>query len=203
MSWLDQARRAIAASQPAVLVTVVAVQGSAPREPGARLLVLGARVAESIGGGHLEFAATAAARKPIAELRPHSETIALGPELGQCCGGKVRLLFEPLAAGDLGWLTALGQLEDAAVLVRRVGLAGSPLLLRPDAIASAALPAGIRQQARDFADGAERIALVERDSGETWLIERAPPGGARIARASISIRSGRDSASRRVPAPLR
>ena len=178
MTWLDQARRAIAAGEPAVLVTVVAVQGSVPREPGARLLVLRDRVVESIGGGHLEFAATAAAR--LAPLRPHSETIALGPELGQCCGGKVRLLFEPLAAGDLGWLTALGELDCAAILVRRVGPAALPLSLNPDMIASAALPAEIRQQARDFADGAERIALVERDSGETWLFERPPPAPDRL-----------------------
>ena len=178
MSWLDQARRAIAAGEPAVLVTVVAVQGSAPREPGARMLVQGDRVAESIGGGHLEFAAIAAAR--TAQLRPRSETIALGPELGQCCGGKVRLLFEPLAAGDLGWLTTLSQLEDAAILVRRVGPAGMPMLLGPDMIGSAALPAEIRQQARDFAEGTERIALVERAAGEAWLFERPPPAADRL-----------------------
>ena len=166
MSWLDQARRAIAAGEPAVLVTVVAVQGSAPREPGARLLVLGDRVVESIGGGHLEFAATAAAR--TAPLRPHSETIALGPELGQCCGGKVRLLFEPLSAGDLGWLAAVD--EGAAVVVRRVGLVDLPPLL----------PAEIRQQARDFAEGAERIALIERENGEIWLFERPPPAPDRL-----------------------
>jgi xanthine dehydrogenase accessory factor len=181
MSWLDQARRAISAGEPAVLVTVVAVQGSAPREPGARLLVLRDRVVESIGGGHLEFAATAAAR--IGQPRAHSETIALGPQLGQCCGGKVRLLFEPLAAGDLGWLAALDQLAaagDAAILVRRVGLAGSPLLLRPQEIASAVLPAEIRQQARDFAESSERIALVERETGEAWLFERSPPAPDRL-----------------------
>jgi xanthine dehydrogenase accessory factor len=180
MSWVDQAQRAIAAGEPAVLVTVVAVQGSAPREPGARMLVLDDRLEGSIGGGHLEFAATAVARRLIAEPLPQarSETIALGPELGQCCGGKVRLLFEPLAAPDLGWLAALDQ--GAEILVRRVGLAGQPLLLRPDGIASAALPAAIRQQARDFAEGAERIALVERDTGEAWLLERPPPAPDRL-----------------------
>jgi len=79
------------------MVTVAAVQGSAPREAGARMVVLpdgGFR--GTIGGGALEWRALADARTLLAEGAPEARLRrqALGPELGQCCGGSVRLLFE-------------------------------------------------------------------------------------------------------------
>jgi len=193
MSWIDAARAAVAAGEPALLVTVLALQGSAPREPGARMLVLADRALGSIGGGHLEFAATASARRRLgqpADRRAGSETVALGPELGQCCGGKVRLLFEPLAAGDAGWLRDwdAASAEDAgAVLVRRLAGDGAaaralpPLVLRVDEIAAAALPAEIRRHALALLGQAAGPALVEGIAGdEAWLVERAAPAPDRI-----------------------
>ncbi|MDB5933526.1 MAG: xdhC [Massilia sp.] len=86
---------AIAAREPAVLVTVAAVEGSGPREPGARMLVAGARLAGTIGGGHLELRAIEIARAMMKEGTPRRfERFALGPSLGQCCGGVVHLAFE-------------------------------------------------------------------------------------------------------------
>jgi xanthine dehydrogenase accessory factor len=185
MIWIEHARHAIAAGEPALLVTVLAVQGSAPREPGARMLVLGDRTVGSIGGGHLEFAATATARR-LLDGPPgcvHSETFALGPALDQCCGGKVRLLFEPLAGTDLGWLNSWeAAAESGGVLIRRPAVVGlPPMLLRPDEIASAALPAEVRRQARDLLERPDGIALVERKAaGELYLLERAPPAPDRV-----------------------
>src|SRR5687768_14005411 len=83
---------------PAALVTILATEGSAPRGPGARMVVTGTGLAGSIGGGALEHLATAQARKILA-LAPGSwrvQDYPLGPLLGQCCGGKVRLLVEHL-----------------------------------------------------------------------------------------------------------
>jgi xanthine dehydrogenase accessory factor len=85
----------IAARVPAMLVTVAVVEGSGPREPGARMLVAGEQLAGTIGGGHLELRAIETGRAMLADGRTrHFERFALGPSLGQCCGGVVHLAFE-------------------------------------------------------------------------------------------------------------
>lgn len=89
------------AGTPGVLVEVTATQGSAPREAGTRMLVSTDHVIGTIGGGHLEWQAIADARQMLNQTSPaHSETrhVALGPTLGQCCGGALDLSFTPLAA---------------------------------------------------------------------------------------------------------
>jgi len=91
--WLTAARHTTSA--PAVLVTVAIVEGSVPREPGAKMLVTAAGFAGTIGGGHLEHRAIEIARRMLEEGgRPRLERFALGPSLGQCCGGIAHLLFE-------------------------------------------------------------------------------------------------------------
>ncbi|MCG2586099.1 xanthine dehydrogenase accessory protein XdhC [Massilia sp. TS11] len=83
----------------AVLVTVARVEGSGPREPGACMRVSAAAVVDTIGGGHLELQAIATARTMLADGRErHLERYALGPSLGQCCGGVVHLVFERIEA---------------------------------------------------------------------------------------------------------
>jgi xanthine dehydrogenase accessory factor len=93
LQWLAQGR-------PAMVVEVAAARGSVPRGDGTRMLVAADAVVGTIGGGHLELQAITTAR---ALLAGHSELliqhIALGPSLGQCCGGVLDLQF-----------TALGQL---------------------------------------------------------------------------------------------
>src|SRR4051812_25044565 len=89
-------------SGDAVLVTVDSVQGSVPREPGAAMLVTADGVEGSVGGGHLEFEAIAEARRRLAGAQgPDVLRSALGPSLGQCCGGVVFLRYEQGDAPDL------------------------------------------------------------------------------------------------------
>jgi xanthine dehydrogenase accessory factor len=91
--WLTAARQSPAA--PAVLVTVAIVEGSVPREAGAKMLVLRDTFAGTIGGGHLEHRAIEIARAMLEEGgAPRLERFALGPSLGQCCGGVAHLVFE-------------------------------------------------------------------------------------------------------------
>ncbi len=95
--WTRQARDALQQG-PAALVTILATEGSAPRGPGARMVVTKTGLAGSIGGGRLEHQAMAQARS-ILSLEPGSwrvQDYPLGPLLGQCCGGRVRLLVEHL-----------------------------------------------------------------------------------------------------------
>jgi xanthine dehydrogenase accessory factor len=95
--WTTHAREALSEG-PAALVTILATEGSAPRGAGARMVVTETSLAGSIGGGALEHQATAQARA-ILELAPGSwrvQDYPLGPLLGQCCGGRVRLMVERL-----------------------------------------------------------------------------------------------------------
>ncbi|MBC8037471.1 MAG: xanthine dehydrogenase accessory protein XdhC [Rhizobiales bacterium] len=77
------------------LVSVLSTQGSAPRDAGAHMVVTPEGYHGSIGGGTLEWHAIAAAQAmlakgPSAKMTTH----ALGPDLGQCCGGRVSLATE-------------------------------------------------------------------------------------------------------------
>ena len=96
------------AQTPAVLVTVLAVQGSVPRGTGTRMLVFADGFAGTIGGGHLEFQALAHARALLAgqTAELHVRHV-LGPSLGQCCGGTVELGFERVHAADAQRVQAL------------------------------------------------------------------------------------------------
>lgn len=115
---LEDAWSALVADQAACLVRVESIQGSAPREAGAWMMVFAEQVFGSIGGGHLEHQAIAQARRILAAraapgsngragevgevgevpLRLH---YALGPALGQCCGGAVELEFALVGSADV------------------------------------------------------------------------------------------------------
>lgn len=106
---------ALAAHGRVARVVIAGVEGSSPREVGASMLVwpgisTGGRQAGTIGGGALEFEASAKARvlldDPPTPSLPHVggrealkvERVALGPSLGQCCGGAVVLWTEVFEA---------------------------------------------------------------------------------------------------------
>jgi xanthine dehydrogenase accessory factor len=92
-------------TQHAVLVLVDASEGSVPREAGAWMAVFADVVEGSIGGGHLELQAIGEARRRLAGGSGEAVLrYALGPSLGQCCGGVVHLRFEPAAAHDVASL---------------------------------------------------------------------------------------------------
>jgi xanthine dehydrogenase accessory factor len=86
-----------------VIVDIRELKGSAPRGAGTLMFVAADAVAGTIGGGHLEFAAITHARQLIRDgVKLASEqTFALGPSLGQCCGGSVLLGYEILS--DSNW----------------------------------------------------------------------------------------------------
>ncbi|MGI9150153.1 MAG: xanthine dehydrogenase accessory protein XdhC [Limnohabitans sp.] len=109
-----------------VLVSVDSVQGSGPREVGAWMAVFPQTLVNTIGGGHLEFQAITEARallaQPVTTNATHEDNslttrYALGPALGQCCGGVVHLKFERIRAAD------------APALQQRLLAKGQPLAL--------------------------------------------------------------------------
>jgi xanthine dehydrogenase accessory factor len=96
--WLEALAAAERDHQAAVLVTVLEARGSTPREAGAKMVVSADGLFGTIGGGNLEYRCEAAARTLLAEGAegPSRLDFPLGPELGQCCGGHVTVLFEVL-----------------------------------------------------------------------------------------------------------
>lgn len=91
--------------EPAVLVEVAATEGSVPRETGTWMGVFAEGVVGTIGGGHLEHQAIAAARAQLHGAPAEAESrFVLGPSLGQCCGGVMNLRFASLGPGDVAAL---------------------------------------------------------------------------------------------------
>src|ERR1043166_1517084 len=114
MSTWPTIERLIAEQGAAALVTVAQAQGSSPREAGARMVVApDGSFTGTIGGGALEWSALAQAQSLIARRDgPATSQLdkALGPDLGQCCGGRVLLTLERFDARDK---EAIGKLADA------------------------------------------------------------------------------------------
>ncbi|GLU27812.1 xanthine dehydrogenase accessory protein XdhC [Brucella sp. NBRC 12950] len=82
-----------------VLIEVTDVKGSAPRDAGAWMLVARDMIFRTIGGGQLEYMAIDHARKILAGGRDSPMDVPLGPEIGQCCGGRVGLIFRRVNRG--------------------------------------------------------------------------------------------------------
>jgi len=135
----DEAGRLLEAGVPVILAELAQVSGSAPREEGAVMLVTEDDLSGTIGGGRLEWMAIGEARR-LLETGEHGSTleVALGPETGQCCGGRVSLslrlvdraiaqeLAERAAAGSLPEIFVFGAGHTGAALVRAL----SPLPLK-------------------------------------------------------------------------
>lgn len=145
--WLTTLTELDAAGVPHVLVTQAEVLGSTPREVGAKMVITADMLYGSIGGGSLEFQAAAIARGMLGEgwRAPKVEKSILGPDMRQCCGGAVTLLFEPFypAAFTLA-LFGAGHVAQALVHV----LDGVPLRLlwidEREGVFPAALPSFVR-----------------------------------------------------------
>lgn len=149
---------------PSVLVTVAASKGSVPREPGARMLVRAGDFDGTIGGGHLEHRALEIARAmlQLGQAR-RFERFALGPSLGQCCGGVAWLAFERAEAEQIDLLQARRNLDtwrlvalDGASEWTLLDDAGRHLAGTPDTPAFAQEP-GTR--------------VLEGEGGRRWLLD--------------------------------
>lgn len=113
-------------------VVIAAHDGSSPREVGASMLVWETGQSGTIGGGALEFEAAARARAMLTGAGRTVDRIALGPSLGQCCGGAVTLwteVYEALPVPEAG-VIARGP-GDMPLAVKRMLAAARGQGLRP------------------------------------------------------------------------
>lgn len=129
---------------PVVLITVHETRGSVPREKGAWMAVWLQGHVGTIGGGHLEWNALRQGRarlmQPVADAPDEwMQTVALGPSLGQCCGGSVRLRFERVQEKSAQSLA-----QRLAVPMKPVALFGGGHVGRAIVQALAPLPCQVR-----------------------------------------------------------
>ncbi|MCC6518510.1 MAG: xanthine dehydrogenase accessory protein XdhC, partial [Tabrizicola sp.] len=126
--------QAIAAHGRVVRVVIAAHDGSSPREVGASMLVWDQGQSGTIGGGALEYAAAAKARAMLADGGRAVERVALGPSIGQCCGGAVTLWTEVFEAvpEPVAGVVALGS-GAMPLAVKRLLVAARGQGLRPAA----------------------------------------------------------------------
>ncbi|MCW2306370.1 xanthine dehydrogenase accessory protein XdhC [Rhodobium gokarnense] len=92
----------LGASDKIALVRLAVAKGSTPRAAGTWMLVSEEAMLGTIGGGQMEFLAIDTARKLLGEAGSQSPVLdlALGPEIGQCCGGRVTLKVVLLGADE-------------------------------------------------------------------------------------------------------
>ena len=129
---LDQWRRD---DEQIALATLVAVRGSAPRLPGARLAVTrSARMTGSVSAGCVENDVFEHAMKVLDAGRPALVTYGiadeLGFEVGLSCGGSIDVLIEPFTEGDDAWRALRRAVENEEPAAWGIGLTPAPLLGR-------------------------------------------------------------------------
>lgn len=166
----------IAAQGSVVRVLIAKVEGSAPREAGTAMLVWAEGQSGTIGGGALEYEAAIAARKM---LNTPGKTMlnveALGPALGQCCGGSVTLAYEVF---DQDSVQKLASDSDKTLYLRKI-----------DPTADNKAPGALLRLAQRHKNGGDDTPATSLASG--WLAEplqqnRAPVwiyGGGHVGRA--------------------
>ena len=209
------ARPAAAGMGPIVRVVVATVRGSAPREPGACILVLADGERGTIGGGHLELFATRAAATPEIGVRPAGKSrvraappprncakFGLGPALGRVLWRPHAFLLEPISGRQEPWQAPPGAVEqrEPAVLVTAIGDAGAEkIVVSADDVTGALSDPRRHAEAVEAARGAAvgwgwRRAAGERRRGAAAVRARPVEG---IPRRSARRRPCRPGAGTR------
>ncbi|MFB6140530.1 MAG: XdhC family protein [Halosimplex sp.] len=179
-------RDALSEGRDAVVATIAAVEGSAYRRPGAKMLVDGDGAVGSITAGCLEDEVVALARSVLETGRPRLERFDLTDDeewgLGLGCNGVIDLLLEPLddrferlldryAAGENGLaLTVVEAPEDGDLAVGDRAYAPDGDLAAGDRSNGDPLPEWLVDEVADAA-----TEYYER--GESATVEVAGPEG--------------------------
>lgn len=180
MASKEDIRHFLGAEAACVLVEVSGAAGSTPRDTDAWMLVATDRTFATIGGGQLEYMAIDHARQLLKGAATDDRlTIPLGPEIGQCCGGRVALAFK---AVDPETRAALIDRSDAEIARRpHVYVFGAGHV--GDALAMALSLVPVRTVLVDTRE--EELSAVDVPDIETCLtampeavVRDAPPGSA-------------------------
>ncbi|WP_332682618.1 xanthine dehydrogenase accessory protein XdhC [Bosea sp. (in: a-proteobacteria)] len=167
---------AVTLGDGAILVRIARAQGSTPRETGVAMIVGATGTAGTIGGGQLEFHCIDLAREMLASGEPARRVeIPLGPQMGQCCGGRVQVALARATPPDLAALRASEAKASAArpqVLIFGAGHTGRAL-----ARCLSLLPLAVTlvdDRPGQFEGLPENLACLELDDPEQALAAAAP-----------------------------
>lgn len=188
-----------------VLVTVAAVRGSAPREPGAKMVVTREHVVETIGGGNLEYAAIERAREMLAAAGARATELVrypLGPGLRQCCGGVATLLYERIDPSSMARLAELERAGKPGVVITGVEGAcrGRKLIVSETGCEGSLGETVLDDEALALARDVLEPQLRAIGSGNLALIEPLRPcdfhvvlfGAGHVGRALVAVLAGVD-----------
>jgi len=165
--WIDSLRALRERGEPAMLVTVMDVRGSAPRECGAKMLVTASELIGTIGGGQLEYQCARIACERLADDGAGATFVhrfPLGSNCGQCCGGVVEVLFENVTA--VGWVPELLALYD-----ERVPFVLATAFAAEGAAWKLVVPA---EECRGYGASSEGVQAVAADLARQMLAEPSP-----------------------------
>ena len=170
-------RETIAKHGPVVRIVITKTEGSSPRDVGASMLVWHGGQTGTIGGGALEWQAATRAQDLLKTGKQQLERLALGPSMGQCCGGAVTLLSEVFSAQDAD------NIKDTAMFARRVE-------------GSTEMPAAIRRllDTKHDPDALPSLSMIN-----GWIIEAISPapipiwiyGAGHVGRALVNVITAR------------
>jgi xanthine dehydrogenase accessory factor len=148
-NWTEALAELARAGTPCVLATLTGGGGSTPAPVGAKLILAAdGRQWGTVGGGALEAAVLERAQAVMGGTL-ESLRLPLAAQ-GQCCGGMVELLLEPLFAGPRLHVLGAGHVARELALI----LTGTRLRLelvdaRPEWIRREGLPAGVHCHEQD------------------------------------------------------
>ena len=158
----------------AIVAELAAVQGSSPREQGAFMLIAPDALLGTIGGGALEYMVIARARKAMRGMLD----VPLGPEIGQCCGGRAVVYLRVVLRADSERLMA--RLREAEAARPHVYLFGSGHVGKALARALSVLPLQVHvidtrpDELHDLPAGVEARAVPMPEA----VVRSAPRGSA-------------------------
>ncbi|MDD5307870.1 MAG: XdhC/CoxI family protein [Deltaproteobacteria bacterium] len=158
MDTLRKTVERLGGGEDAVLVTVVATEGSVPPRVGFRMAVTGAGEEGTVGGGALEKEAVRLARKLLAEGgEGRLERIEVS-KLDMTCGGAVTLFFEPFRAAQSLWIFGGGHIGKALVpMAAAAGFSVTVADNRPEYADRARFPEAVRTVCAPYP---ESVAMV-------------------------------------------
>lgn len=165
----------------AILMALTRAAGSTPREAGATMAVSETGAAGTIGGGQLEFHCIDMAREMLASgERERSLDIPLGPQMGQCCGGRVSVSLKRATSADLAMQVARERAEAEtrpAVLVFGAGHTGRALV---EALAPLPLRVTLIDDRDAVMDGLPAAVTCIRMADPVAAVATAPPRAAHV-----------------------
>jgi xanthine dehydrogenase accessory factor len=175
----QEIRTFLAANPAAIVAELTAIRGSSPREAGAFMLISPEAQTGTIGGGALEYMVIDRARQ-VLRNGEHEDSldIPLGPEIGQCCGGRVDVSLKRLTPAIAKGL--IGRLEVELAARPHVYLFGSGHVGHALARALSALPLRVHvvdtrpDELVNLPDNVETHAVAMPEA----MVRSAPPGSA-------------------------